>query len=110
MSSDANKADEIFNLLSLICILPLQLIVNLYFLWSFFGWALLTAAIFTVFSIKLNKYFSSKGKELRKEKERLADVKKNLLGEVLNNIRVLKLFGWEEYFSTKVQQARDSEM
>lgn len=38
-------------------------------------------------------------KVLKKEKERLADTKKNLLGEVLNNIKMLKLFGWEDNFN-----------
>ncbi len=49
-------------------------------------------------------------KVLRREKERLGDTKKNLLGEVLNNIKMLKLFGLEDNFSRRVQYARDQEM
>jgi hypothetical protein len=29
-----------------------------------------------------------------KEKERLGDIKKNQLSEILNNIKMLKLYGW----------------
>ena len=54
ISTDANKADDIFNLLSLLVTLPLQLIATLLVLWYYFGWALLSAFIFTVFALKAN--------------------------------------------------------
>lgn len=37
-------------------------------------------------------------------------MKKNFLGEVLNNIKMLKLFGWENLFSKRVSAAREEEM
>jgi len=99
MSADANRAEDIFNLVSLLCNLPLQLIVTLFVLWYYFGWALFSAFLFAAFAFKLNKHFFNRTKVLSKEKERLGDDKKNLLGEVFNNIKMLKLFGWERHFS-----------
>jgi len=49
-------------------------------------------------------------KNLKKDREKRADVKKNLLAELLNNIKMLKLYGWEQKFNKRVQDARDDEM
>jgi hypothetical protein len=99
MSTDANKADDIFNLVSQLCNLPLQFISTIIVLCYYFGTSLFAALLFTFFTFKVNQYFTYKVKILKREKERLGDIKKNLLGEILNNIKMLKLFGWEDYFS-----------
>jgi ATP-binding cassette subfamily C (CFTR/MRP) protein 1 len=98
MSTDANRADEIFNILSSFCNLSLNFTCTFLVLLHYFGWALLSGIFFAAFTFKVNQYFLQKNKTLRKEKERLADRKKNLLTEVLNNIKMLKLFGWEASF------------
>lgn len=47
---------------------------------------------------------------MRISKEKFSDNKKNILGETLNNIRIIKLFGWEDFFQQKILQTRELEM
>ena len=40
----------------------------------------------------------------------MGDIKRNLLAELLNNIKILKLYGWVDEFKKRVKTARDNEM
>lgn len=54
MSADANRADDLFNILSQICNLPLQFVGTLVVLWYYFGLALLSAILFAALAFKIN--------------------------------------------------------
>ena len=41
---------------------------------------------------------------------KLKDTRINLTSEVLNGIKVLKLYGWEKSFGDRIQAIRDSEV
>ena len=35
---------------------------------------------------------------MRKEKDGISDKKNNILNEVFNNVKMLKLYGWQDFF------------
>lgn len=102
LSTDANKADDLFHMVAGLCHLPLNMIGTLIVLFYYFGWAFLSAVFFAVVAFKLNAVFGQTMKKLKRERERLSDAKKNLLSELLNNIKMLKLYGWENFFNKRV--------
>lgn len=40
---------------------------------------------------------------------KLSDSKSNDINEILSNAKMLKLYGWEEQFKSKIQSGRDNE-
>ena len=75
-----------------------------------FGWTyviILTLSCSSLYGITKLKIFLD---TLRKEKDEICNKKNNLLSEVFNNIKMLKLYGWQDFFQNRVCKVRDDEI
>jgi len=64
-----------FHMLAGLCHLPLNLCGTLIVLFYYFGWGFLSAVFFAVIAFSINGLFGKKMKELRQNRNRLADIK-----------------------------------
>lgn len=94
MHTDASMAEEIFEMISGLCQLPVNFVLTVIMLFWYFGISFLISLIPFVLSFLINKHLSKKRKEMHKYSKSLGDAKSNEINEILTNAKMLKLYGW----------------
>jgi ATP-binding cassette subfamily C (CFTR/MRP) protein 1 len=89
---------------------PLQIFVSLFLLWRQIGVSSLIGFATMFVFIPLNIFVTKKAQELRKAKLKFTDSRIKTTNEVLNGIKVIKLYGWEESFKNIIASVRDKEL
>ncbi len=79
-------------------------------LWQYLGVASLAGLATMVTFIPINAWLSNKSKVLQAQKLKFQDSRIKLLNEILNGIKVLKLYGWEPSFQNIVNKIREKEL
>ncbi|KAF9288796.1 hypothetical protein BGZ68_010621 [Mortierella alpina] len=110
MAIDAQKWITASNFMPGLVTIPFQLAMGIFLLYRILGWSLLAGlAVFgTITPIQgkmatfMTKWASAK---LKKMDERL-----RLMTEILTNIKIVKLYGWEDAFREKVDAIRVQEL
>jgi len=89
---------------------PLQIGIALYLLWAQLGISILAGVGVMIFSLPYNAFITS---QLRKRYVILMDDKDariRMMNEILNGIKVLKLYAWENSFKDYVMKFRSKEV
>lgn len=89
---------------------PLQVIISVVLLWSYLGPSSLAGLALMILFIPINIFLSAKSKALQRQKLKQQDTRIKLTNEILNGIKVLKLYGWEESFELIVNKIREEEL
>ncbi|XP_044754614.1 multidrug resistance-associated protein 1 isoform X1 [Coccinella septempunctata] len=110
MSVDAQKFVELTAFLNLIWSAPLQIILSLYFLWKILGPSVLAGLAVMIILIPVNGFIANKVKVLQIKQMKNKDERVKLMNEVLNGIKVLKLYAWEPSFERQVLNIRSKEI
>ena len=76
----------------------MNLIFAIFVLYSYFGKSFLISAAPLILSMVVNKYLGAIIKKLKKERKHCADLKSNEINETLINVKMLKLYGWQDEF------------
>ena len=107
---DAERAFDVVWSFPPVARLPIQLIFGLGFLFYYFGLYLLPAlgvvAVLTILNFLISLWIASIQDEVLKRK----DKRMNTTTEVVNNIKIIKLNSWVEYFIEKVSKLRVKEL
>jgi hypothetical protein len=82
----------------------------LFLLWQQIGVSSLVGFATMFVFIPLNVYITKKAQELRKAKLKFTDSRIKTTNEVLNGIKVIKLYGWEISFMNLISNLRDQEL
>ena len=90
--------------------IPTNLIGYSYMLFKFFGFSFIFGIITLFFFMFINFLFSKKFKKLHKKQMALKDKRMKKLTETFNNIKILKLYSWEEEFKNRIDSAREDEL
>ena len=90
--------------------IPTNLIGYSYMLFKFFGISFIFGIITLFFFMFVNFLFSKKFKKLQKRQMALKDKRMKKITETFNNIKILKLYSWEEEFKDKIDSAREDEL
>lgn len=77
---------------------PLQIAISIALLWQYLGIASLAGVATMVLFIPLNVFLSNKAKMLQIQKLKCQDSRIKLTNEVMNGIKVLKLYGESKHF------------
>ncbi|PHH65684.1 hypothetical protein CDD81_1770 [Ophiocordyceps australis] len=111
MSVDSFKVSEVTAYLHFLCAAaPTQLIVCVVLLWRVMGLSAIPGLIVMVFLLPVN-YFLARGFNVTSKKIMAATDKRiNVTNEVLQNIRVIKYFAWEERFGRIIDEKRSAEL
>uniref|UniRef100_A0AAR2KIZ5 ATP-binding cassette, sub-family C (CFTR/MRP), member 3 n=1 Tax=Pygocentrus nattereri TaxID=42514 RepID=A0AAR2KIZ5_PYGNA len=99
MSVDAQRFMDLTTFLNMLWSSPLQIILALFFLWQTLGPSVLAGVAVMILLIPLNV-----------EQMQYKDARIKLMNEILNGMKVLKLYAWEVSFKEKVLQIRQKEL
>ncbi|KAI5461683.1 hypothetical protein BGZ63DRAFT_404517 [Mariannaea sp. PMI_226] len=111
MSVDSFKIAEVTAYLHFLCAAaPTQLIVAVVLLWQVMGLSAIPGIIVMIFLLPINyglaRGFSSTSKRILAA----TDKRINVTNEVLQNIRIIKYFAWEQRFGRIVDEKRIAEL
>ena len=90
--------------------IPLSISIGVYLLWQYLGPSSLTLFAVTLAVSPLTTFVSKRMNKFQTIQMSLKDKRMEQLSEILNNIKLLKLFGWEKPFMARVTQTRAQEL
>ncbi|XP_070703342.1 multidrug resistance-associated protein 1 [Pempheris klunzingeri] len=110
MSVDAQRFMDLITYINMIWSAPLQVVLALYFLWQNLGPSVLAGVAVMVLMVPVNAVIAMKTKTYQVAQMKSKDSRIKLMNEMLNGIKVLKLYAWELAFKNKVSEIRESEL
>ncbi|XP_042161527.1 ATP-binding cassette sub-family C member 3 isoform X2 [Oncorhynchus tshawytscha] len=110
MSVDAQRFMDLTTFLNMLWSAPLQIILALYFLWQNLGPSVLAGVAVMILLIPLNAAIAVRTRAYQVEQMHYKDARIKLMNEILNGIKVLKLYAWENSFKEKVLEIRQKEL
>ncbi|XP_050673788.1 multidrug resistance-associated protein 1 isoform X2 [Leptidea sinapis] len=110
MAVDAQRFLELTAYLNMIWSAPLQIALALYFLWAILGPSVLAGLAVMIVLIPVNGLIANRVKTLQIRQMKYKDERVKLMNEVLNGIKVLKMYAWEPSFEEQILKIRNKEM
>uniref|UniRef100_A0A1I8HV06 ABC-type glutathione-S-conjugate transporter n=1 Tax=Macrostomum lignano TaxID=282301 RepID=A0A1I8HV06_9PLAT len=110
MSVDAQKLQDAPAFLHQLWGAPIIIALALYFLWLQLGPSVLAGLFVMVLLIPVNGIIASRIRKLQISQMKWKDQRIKVMNEVLNGIKVLKLYAWEAFFDKGVREKRDQEL
>uniref|UniRef100_H2Z8G2 Multidrug resistance-associated protein 1 n=1 Tax=Ciona savignyi TaxID=51511 RepID=H2Z8G2_CIOSA len=110
MSVDAQRFMDLMSYLNIVWSGPFQIILALYFLWNILGPSVLAGLAVMVLLIPVNGVIAAKARALQVKQMKYKDERIKLMNEILNGMKVLKMYAWEMSFKDKVTSIRNKEL
>ncbi|XP_047739320.1 ATP-binding cassette sub-family C member 4 [Hyalella azteca] len=110
LSNDVNRFDTSLVFCNFLWIAPLQLSLVLGLLYHMFGLSGMTGVAFLIILIPLQCYMGNVFSRLRQRTAQHTDERVRIMNEIVNAIKVVKMFAWEPPFMTLVSDARKKEI
>nr|XP_009681743.1 PREDICTED: multidrug resistance-associated protein 1 isoform X3 [Struthio camelus australis] len=110
MSVDAQRFMDLVTYINMIWSAPLQVILALYLLWQNLGPSVLAGVAVMILLVPVNAVMAMKTKTYQVAQMKSKDNRIKLMNEILNGIKVLKLYAWELAFREKVLKIRQEEL
>ena len=110
MSVDAQRFQDLFPYLHMVWSAPMQIGIALALLYQYLGPSIFAGFAFMVVMIPINGFVAKKMKGFQEKQMKIKDKRVKLLNEILNGIKVIKLYAWERSFSEKVSEVRGTEL
>ena len=110
MSIDAQRFIEIVPFLNTVWSGPFQFALAIYFLYDLIGLSALAGLAVFAILVPINIYGSKYGRKYQVEQMKAKDERILLMNEVLQGVKVLKLYAWEIAFMKKIKDCRDREI
>ncbi|KAG0085536.1 hypothetical protein BGZ92_008914 [Podila epicladia] len=110
MAVDAEKMILASNFMPFIFTIPFEFGISMYLLYRLLGWSSCTAlvvfAIITPIQARMGAFLNG----FANTRLEYMDERIRLLTEILSNIKIVKLYGWEDAFRSKVEAIRAKEL
>ncbi|XP_026315311.1 multidrug resistance-associated protein 1-like isoform X2 [Hyposmocoma kahamanoa] len=110
MSIDAPRFLEFTAYVNLIWSAPLQIALAVFFLWGILGPSVLAGLAVIIIFIPINGLIINKVEALQVSQMQYKDERVKLMNEVLNGIKVLKMYAWEPSFEDQILKIRNKEI
>ncbi|XP_027503762.1 canalicular multispecific organic anion transporter 1 [Corapipo altera] len=110
MSADAQRFMDMANFVHQLWSSPLQIILSIVFLWGELGASVLAGLAVMVLLIPINAFLVAKAKTIQVRNMKNKDERMKIMTEILNGIKILKLFAWEPSFEKRVNDIRGHEL
>ncbi|XP_012944861.1 canalicular multispecific organic anion transporter 2, partial [Aplysia californica] len=110
MSVDTNHLEMFLNQAFFLWVSAALLGVAVVLLYTVVGLAMLPGLGFIGLSLGVNLLVTQKMKTYQYQMMKVKDARLRLMGEVLNGIKVIKLYGWEPLFTQKILDVRNTEL
>ncbi|EDV20619.1 uncharacterized protein TRIADDRAFT_50946 [Trichoplax adhaerens] len=110
MSVDAQRFMDMTTYLHTIWSAPLQIALAMYFLWQELGPSVLAGLGVLLLLVPFNAYISMKARNFQVKQMKFKDSRIKMMNEILNGVKVLKLYAWEKSFINKILGIREDEL
>ncbi|XP_074501872.1 ATP-binding cassette sub-family C member 2 [Sebastes fasciatus] len=110
MSADAQRFNDVTNFIHLLWSCPLQILLSIVFLWLELGPSVLAGLAVMLLMVPINGLLATKARKIQIENMKFKDKRLKIMNEVLNGIKILKLFAWEPSFQAQVEDIRGEEL
>lgn len=110
MAVDAQKFQELANHINMLWMAPLQIILSIFFLWQEMGPSVLAGVAVMITLIPINGVITNRVKKLHMKQMKIKDERVKMMSEILNGMKVLKLYAWEPSFEKNILQTRQKEI
>ncbi|KFZ64856.1 Canalicular multispecific organic anion transporter 1, partial [Podiceps cristatus] len=110
MSADAQRFMDMANFVHQLWSSPLQIILSIVFLWGELGPSVLAGIAVMVLLVPVNGFLVAKAKTIQVRNMKNKDERMKIMSEILNGIKILKLFAWEPSFEKRVSEIRAREL
>uniref|UniRef100_A0A3P9Q7W5 Canalicular multispecific organic anion transporter 1-like n=1 Tax=Poecilia reticulata TaxID=8081 RepID=A0A3P9Q7W5_POERE len=110
MSADTQRFNDVTNFIHLLWSCPLQIIVSIIFLWLELGPSTLAGLAVMVLMVPINGFLANKARNFQVKNMKYKDKRMKIMNEMLNGIKILKLFAWEPSFQAQVEDIRGEEL
>ncbi|CAL4058622.1 unnamed protein product, partial [Meganyctiphanes norvegica] len=110
MSVDAGIFMGLIPYINMVWSAPLQIALTLYFQYQILGPSVFAGLAVMVISIPLNGVIASYMKKLQFKQMKAKDKRVKLMSEILNGMKVLKLYAWEPSFEENIEKVRGDEV
>ncbi|WWD18144.1 hypothetical protein CI109_102593 [Kwoniella shandongensis] len=88
---------------------PFQICLAFVSLYRLVGWQAFMGVAVMVVSLPLNTLITRLNKRFQRQMMKIKDKRTRTMNEILNNIKSIKLYGWEKAFTKKIYDIRNSE-
>ncbi|KAF3708249.1 Canalicular multispecific organic anion transporter 1 [Channa argus] len=110
MSADAQRFNDVTNFIHLLWSCPLQIILSIAFLWLELGPSVLAGLAVMVLMVPINGLLATKARKIQIKNMEFKDKRLKIMNEILNGIKILKLYAWEPSFQMQVEDIRGQEL
>ncbi|TNN71772.1 Canalicular multispecific organic anion transporter 1 [Liparis tanakae] len=110
MSADAQRFNDVTNFIHLLWSCPLQIVLSIVFLWFELGPSVLAGLAVMVLLGPINGLLATKARTIQIENMKFKDKRLKIMNEILNGIKILKLYAWEPSFQAQVEGIRGDEL
>ncbi|CAJ0609705.1 unnamed protein product [Cylicocyclus nassatus] len=110
MSVDIQKLQDITTNVMMFWSAPLQVVLSAIFLWKILGVAVISGLVLLIVIVPFNSYITGKMKNCQARQMSHKDERMKMMSELLNGIKLLKLYAWERCMQNTVLIIRQKEL
>jgi len=110
MSTDAQTFKQVIPSLNMVWSMPLQIVLAIYFLYHELGPSVFGGVVVLVLLVPFNTFMGKKSQAVNREQLKSKDKRVRRIYELLNSLKIVKLYAWENLFDKRVQECRDTEI
>ncbi|KAF9972607.1 hypothetical protein BGZ73_004232 [Actinomortierella ambigua] len=109
MSIDSQRVQDLVSYLHIVWSGLFQITMAMVLLYQTMGWAIFAGVAIMILMIPINARMSAFMRKLQQQQMKNKDARIKLMNEILNGIRVIKLYAWENTFLQKVLTVRNDQ-
>lgn len=110
MAVDSNRFLEMIPYLMLTLTAPIVMTLAIFLLWRILGVAVFSGLAVLLFMFPVSGVIANQLKNLQFKQMKMKDERVKLTNEILNGIKVLKLYAWEPSFEKMISDTRENEL
>ncbi|RWS23251.1 multidrug resistance-associated protein 4-like protein [Leptotrombidium deliense] len=110
LTNDLNRFDDIFWMFWYIVIAPFEIFVVYVIIWNYVGYPCATGLIFVFLFIAGQSVFAKFTNKFRLSTTKITDSRIKLMSEIINAMKVIKMYAWEHSFAERIATVRLNEI
>ena len=110
MAVDARRLNDLLPYLHNIWSSPFQIVVSMFMLWAQIGPAVLAGLAVMLIVMPLNAWMAQVQQRMQRNLMEARDERVKVFNEVLNGIKIIKMYAWETGFQEKIEATRAKEI
>ena len=110
LTNDVSRFDNCLIFIHHLWAAPVQFVIVLYLTWKLVGNITFIGLATVVTFMVMQPWFTRKFYILRGETAKKTDLRISMIGEILNGIKVIKMYCWEGFFANLIEKLRKEEI